>query len=113
MVDPLEAIRDPETKEQLLWLRTNYGTIVEAERLGRLVKGFKSQKGIYKPTGSFYALWVRQTLRGVYPDEDPQYSQMDRGLIDTLPKAETAASTWTLTRIRLSYGEWRTASQSA
>ena len=73
MVDPIEAIRDPGTKEQLLWLRTNYGTIVEAERLGRLVKGFKSQKGIYKPTGSSYALWVRQTLRGVYPDEDPQY----------------------------------------
>src|SRR5437762_13316085 len=74
MVDPIEAIRDPETKEQLLWLRTNYGTIVEAERLGRLVKGFKSQKGIYKPARSSYALWVRQTLRGVYPDEDPLYS---------------------------------------
>src|SRR5438445_13857377 len=74
MVDPLEAIRDPETKEQLLWLRTNYGTIVEAERLGRLVKGFKSTTGIYKPARSSYALWVRQTLRGVYSDEDPLYS---------------------------------------
>src|SRR5437667_8278534 len=74
MVVTLEAIRDTETKEQLLWLRTNYGTIVEAERLGRLVKGFKCQKGIYKPARSSYALWVRQTLRGVYPDEDPQYS---------------------------------------
>ena len=46
MADPIEAVSDPETKEQLLWLRTNYGTIVEAERLGRLVRGFKSQKGI-------------------------------------------------------------------
>ncbi len=35
------------------------------------VPGFKAYKGIYKPAGSPYALWVRQTVRGVYPDKDP------------------------------------------
>ena len=73
MVDPIEILKDVEFQSQLQWLRTNYGTVVDAERLGRLVKGFRSQKGIYKPAGSPYALWVRQTLRGVYPDEEPRY----------------------------------------
>src|SRR3989475_8646556 len=73
MVDPVDSLHDEECRKQLLWLRTNYGTVVESQRLGRLVRGFKSQKGIYKPTGSPYALWVRQTLRGVYPDEEPRY----------------------------------------
>ena len=73
MADPVDALQDDEFRQQLLWLRTNYGTVVESQRLGRLVRGFKSQKGIYKPTGSPYALWVRQTLRGVYPDGEPRY----------------------------------------
>jgi len=73
MADPIDSVPDEEFRRQLLWLRTNYGTVVDSQRLGRLVQGFRSQKGIYKPTGSRYALWVRQTLRGVYPDEEPQY----------------------------------------
>lgn len=73
MADPLDSLHDEQFRHQLLWLRSNYGTVVDSQRLGRLVRGFKSQKGIYKPTGSSYALWVRQTLRGVYPDEEPQY----------------------------------------
>src|SRR6266545_878712 len=73
MADPVDSLQDEEFRKQRLWLRMNYGTVVESQRLGRLVRGFKSQKGIYKPTGSPYALWVRQTLRGVYPDEEPRY----------------------------------------
>jgi putative restriction endonuclease len=73
MADPISTVQDEEFRRQLLWLRTNYGTVVDSQRLGRLVRGFKSQKGIYKPSGSAHALWVRQTLRGVYPDERPQY----------------------------------------
>jgi len=69
MADPIDAVRDAELRRQLLWLRTFYGTTVESDRLGKLVKGFRSQKGIYKPSGSRHALWVRQTLRGIYPDE--------------------------------------------
>ncbi len=73
MTDPLDSLTDSGLRAQLRWLRTNYGTVVDSPRLGRLVRGFRSQKGIYKPTGSPYALWVRQTLRGVYPDEEPHY----------------------------------------
>ena len=73
MADPIDSVPDEEFRRQLLWLRTNYGTVVDSQRLGLLVLGFKSQKGIYKPTGSPYALWVRQTLRGVYPDQEPHY----------------------------------------
>ncbi len=73
MGDPIDSVSDELFRQQLLWLRTNYGTVVDSSRLGRLVQGFRSQKGIYKPTGSRYALWVRQTLRGVYPDEEPHY----------------------------------------
>src|SRR2546422_3745799 len=73
MTDPLETIQDIEFRRQLEWLRINYGAVVNSGKLGRLVKGFKSQKGIYKPAGSALALWVRQTLRGVYPDEEPRY----------------------------------------
>lgn len=34
------------------------------------ILGFGSQKGIYKPAGSTYALWVRQTAKGLYPDRE-------------------------------------------
>ncbi len=71
--DPIDSVPDERFRQQLVWLRTNYGTVIDSSRLGRLVQGFRSQKGIYKPTGSPYALWVRQTLRGVYPDEEPHY----------------------------------------
>ncbi len=73
MGDPVDSLSDERFRQQLLWLRTNYGTVIDSSRLARLVQGFRSQKGIYKPTGSPYALWVRQTLRGVYPDEEPHY----------------------------------------
>ena len=73
MADPIESIPDERFRRQLLWLRANYGAVVESEKLGRIVRGFQSQKGIYKPSGLPYALWVRQTLRGIYPDEEPHY----------------------------------------
>jgi len=73
MPDPLDSIADPELRQQLRWLRTNYGAVIESERLARIVKGFRSQKGIYKPANSPHGLWVRQTLRGAYPDEEPRY----------------------------------------
>ena len=69
MPDPLHDLRDEKSREQLTWLRANYGEIIESERLGRLLQGFRSQKGIYKPSGSRHALWVRETLRSPYSDE--------------------------------------------
>jgi hypothetical protein len=38
-----------------------------------LVPGFRAQKGIYKPANSPYALWVRETHRGPYPDAPPKF----------------------------------------
>src|SRR2546428_10355324 len=73
MVGPLIAVRGARLWRQLVWLRAYYGTTVGSDRLGKLIKGFRSQKGIYKPSGSRHALWVRQTLRGVYPDEEPLF----------------------------------------
>ena len=73
MPDPLDTVQDDVLRQQLLWLRTNYDTVVDSQRLGRLLRGFRSQKGIYKPSGSSHALWVRQTLRGAYPDQEPEY----------------------------------------
>jgi putative restriction endonuclease len=48
------------------------GEIMTSSELQQRVRGFKAFKGIYKPTGSSYALWIRQTNRGVYPDKDPE-----------------------------------------
>jgi hypothetical protein len=69
MSDPLEAIASAARRDQLEQLRELDGAIETSSRLRELVPGFKGQKGIYKPRGSEYALWVRQTLRQVYPDK--------------------------------------------
>ena len=72
MTDALEGIHAEEIKKQLLLLRVNAGTVIESERLRQILKGFRGQKGIYKPSGSPHALWVRETLRGPYPDQKPE-----------------------------------------
>lgn len=72
MSDPLEGIEDEGIRRQLRLIRSNTGAVIESERLRRLLSGFRSQKGIYKPSGSSHALWVRQTLRGPYPDQEPE-----------------------------------------
>ena len=69
MPDPLEDLHDPKSREQLTRLRANSGEVIESTRLARLLQGFRSQKGIYKPAGSPYALWVRETLRSPYSDQ--------------------------------------------
>lgn len=70
MVDPLEAVRDPVRREQLRAIRAMDGETRPSGELRGLLPGFRGQKGIYKPTGSRYALWIRQTLRGVYADKE-------------------------------------------
>lgn len=71
MSDPLERVTDPRLRGQLFRIREAYGERLPAQELQKTVQGFQSQRGIYKPAGSDYALWVRQTLRGIYPDEEP------------------------------------------
>lgn len=71
MPDALDAVQNEEFRRQLSKLRDTVGAYIQAERLRESLPGFKGQKGIYKPAGSIHALWVRQTLRGVYPDQEP------------------------------------------
>jgi hypothetical protein len=70
--DPLEGIVEEEIRKQLALMRLNAGSVIESERLRQMLKGFRSQKGIYKPSGSQHALWVRETLHGPYPDQEPE-----------------------------------------
>jgi hypothetical protein len=69
MTDPLISIRDGVLKGRLEHLREMDGSVQTSEQLRLDLPGFKGQKGIYKPRGSPYALWVRQTLRRAYPDK--------------------------------------------
>ncbi len=72
MTDPLASIPDPALRERLRRLRDQVGQIKTSRELQEEVPGFRGQKGIYKPAGSKYALWVRQTFRGPYADENPR-----------------------------------------
>jgi hypothetical protein len=71
MSDALDLVTDPVLKAQLRKLRESEGSVLTSLNLRKELLGFGSQKGIYKPSGSPYALWVRQTLRGVYGDQPP------------------------------------------
>ena len=46
------------------------GSISKSKTLQEMIPGFRTQKGIYKPGDSDYALWIRQTARGVYRDKE-------------------------------------------
>ena len=69
MPDPISSVPNKHLRAQLWKLREAVGTIMPAGTLRDELQGFRGQKGIYKPSGSPYALWVRQTLRQVYPDK--------------------------------------------
>jgi hypothetical protein len=71
--DPLREVSTVSLRTELLRIRDLLGQVVTSSRLQKEVQGFGSQKGIYKPSGSNYALWVRQTSKGIYPDEELSY----------------------------------------
>lgn len=71
MPDPIDKVESATHRQQLARIRELYGQVLSSEQLRSEISGFQSQKGIYKPGGSEYALWVRQTARGVYPDKEP------------------------------------------
>ncbi|MHB8361718.1 MAG: HNH endonuclease [Thermoplasmataceae archaeon] len=75
MDDPIERIKDPKLAIVLEKIRSMVGESINSERLREEIMGFKTQRGIYKSQDSPYALWIRQTLKGIYPDKEP----------DTLP----------------------------
>ncbi|MCI4319782.1 MAG: HNH endonuclease [Thermoplasmata archaeon] len=69
MADPLENVAVPELAAQLSKIRELFGQILPSEELQATIRGFQSQRGIYKPAGSNYALWIRQTLTSPYADK--------------------------------------------
>jgi putative restriction endonuclease len=71
MPDALDAVSVPERRRQLQLIREQYRQVIPSSVLKRDVAGFQSQRGIYKPRDSEYALWIRQTQRRVYPDMPP------------------------------------------
>lgn len=71
--DLLLRVSTPSLRTQLLRIRDLMGQVVTSSKLRQEVQGFGSQKGIYKPSGSRYALWVRQTSKGVYADKELAY----------------------------------------
>ena len=71
MADPLARYPISRLRGSLEWIREHEGEPVLSKDIRSQVPGFKVLKGIYKPAGSPYALWVRQTRRGVYADKEP------------------------------------------
>ncbi len=69
--DPVSRILDPNLMRELGKIRDSMGLLASSQKLKESIQGFGTQKGIYKPKGSDYALWIRQTIRGGYPDESP------------------------------------------
>lgn len=72
MADPVQKVAHAAHRDLLHHIRELYGSVVPSSQLQTDIQGFQSQRGIYKPAGSKYAFWVRQTSRGAYPDVEPQ-----------------------------------------
>jgi hypothetical protein len=77
MPDPVDKVKDNRHRLQLLWLRAHIGETLTSEKLREELDGFKAQMGIYKPSGSSHALWVRETMNGPYPDQEPERNAAD------------------------------------
>lgn len=73
MTDPVDRVQDSAQARDLRTIRELFGERITASRLKGIVRGFQSQRGIYKPAGSGYALWVRETKAGPYEDRPVEY----------------------------------------
>lgn len=71
MEDPVHRISDPDLEIVLKKIRESMGDIILSSDLQETIPGFRTQKGIYKPQSSQYALWIRETVKGPYPDQEP------------------------------------------
>jgi hypothetical protein len=72
MADPLDRVRDADSRSQLYRIRELYGRVVLSSTLQDEIRGFSGQRGIYKPAGNTHARWVRETRRGAYKDKRPR-----------------------------------------
>jgi putative restriction endonuclease len=71
MPDPLSSESSSRFRSTLALVRELEGSTISAAELGDKIPGWGVFGGIYKPAGSEYALWVRQTREGPYPDKEP------------------------------------------
>jgi HNH endonuclease len=95
-VDPLTSIHDKARQGQLSELRRLDGALLSSDQLRATLPGFRGQKGIYKPRGSKYALWVRQTLRGIYADREPVINPDGSWVYDYAPEGRRGQPDMTL-----------------
>lgn len=72
MSDPVDRIGNRRLSDALERIRSLNGNLELSEKLKEFIPGFRTQKGIYKPHDSDYALWIRQTSNGPYPDSEIQ-----------------------------------------
>lgn len=70
--DPVERIAEKRLIDALERIRDMNGSLELSDKLKNVIPGFGTQKGIYKPRDSEYALWIRQTRTGPYPDGEIQ-----------------------------------------
>jgi hypothetical protein len=88
MVDPIERASTDRQKAALSKVRELMGSITQSRTLQDIIPGFRTQKGIYKPTDSSYALWIRQTVRGKYPDKEPDIYPDGSWSYEYMPEAK-------------------------
>lgn len=96
MTDPLTRFHDQNFSDALRTIRNMMGTLALSRDLQEFIPGFKTQKGIYKPQNSEHALWIRQTLRGIYPDQKPDWLPDGSWLYKYTPEAKDGRTDLTL-----------------
>lgn len=88
MDDPIFRLKDANLQDSLYKIRELTGSLELSENLRKVIPGFRTQKGIYKPQNSEFPLWIRQTKSGPYPDGDVQVLPDGSWLYDYTPEAK-------------------------
>lgn len=92
MADPVDRISDKRLSVALARIRGMNGSLEFSDTLQEMIPGFRTRKGIYKPQNSDYALWIRQTSKGAYPDGDIQTLPDGSWLYRYTPEAKEGAT---------------------
>ncbi len=107
MTDPVTTISDRGLSAALKKIRDLMGTLESSHNLKDSIPGFGTQKGIYKPQNSEYALWIRQTLRGIYPDQEPDVLPDGSWLYKYTPEAKDGRTDLSLSTNRALFSSMR------
>ena len=96
MVDRAWGKHDTSAEESISRIRELVGSISKSKTLQEVIPGFRTQKGIYEPSDSDYALWIRQTARGVYGDKEPDVLPDGSWTYEYMPEAKNGKTDLTL-----------------